>query len=597
MDHFMQRVTNVWYRIYWGWMLLYSLGLGIVYIGTRVVPNLAAYQDRLALSSIMLVLICLHILYSCTVYWWVRRHDVPLATVIGAMFFVMIVINGFTVTEHTAWALVYVIPWVLTGIFSGTFGLPLTLGAVLFTEASVLQNVQFHVMSMGRMAASLAIADATFAALGYLFWRGRFINSQSQAVSQLSIMLRADRQQSEILIQSIADAVIVVNMEGRISLMNPAAAAMTEWTIDEALGIDAHLVVQLAQENGDEIMPEQNPFTEVLQANQRISQTVQLSGRSGRKQIISLVISPVLLPSQATPVGAVAVMRDITEARAAEEQRAEFISTASHEMRTPLATIEGFLSLALNDKVSTIDPRAKGYLEKAHAATEHLGSLFQDLLTSSRAEDGRISNHPVVLEMGTYLQQLSDELKFTAQNKKLDSEFVIGSSHINTDPNPRDVAQQHLLKPLYYVLVDPERLREIVTNLFDNACKYTIEGKISIGLTGNSDVVQFYIRDTGTGIPKDDVLHLFQKFYRVDNSATRTIGGTGLGLFICRKIVELYHGRIWVESELGKGSTFFVNIPRLSPERASELLNIQNASAVTPTSAPTQQATNRDTIR
>jgi signal transduction histidine kinase len=188
--------------------------------------------------------------------------------------------------------------------------------------------------------------------------------------------------------------------------------------------------------------------------------------------------------------------------------------------------------------------------------------------------------------MGTYLQQLSDELKFTAQNKKLDSEFVIGSSHINTDPNPRDVAQQHLLKPLYYVLVDPERLREIVTNLFDNACKYTIEGKISIGLTGNSDVVQFYIRDTGTGIPKDDVLHLFQKFYRVDNSATRTIGGTGLGLFICRKIVELYHGRIWVESELGKGSTFFVNIPRLSPERASELLNIQNASAATPASTP-----------
>jgi signal transduction histidine kinase len=128
-----------------------------------------------------------------------------------------------------------------------------------------------------------------------------------------------------------------------------------------------------------------------------------------------------------------------------------------------------------------------------------------------------------------------------------------------------------VVKPLYYVYADPERLREVITNLFDNAIKYTDQGKVSVGLTGDTGVVQLYIHDTGPGIPPDDIPHLFQKFYRVDNSATRVIGGTGLGLFICRKIVELYGGRIWVESELGKGSTFYINLPRLSSQRARAL--------------------------
>jgi signal transduction histidine kinase len=128
-----------------------------------------------------------------------------------------------------------------------------------------------------------------------------------------------------------------------------------------------------------------------------------------------------------------------------------------------------------------------------------------------------------------------------------------------------------VVRPLYYVQADPERLREVITNLFDNAVKYTESGKVTIGLTGDDKVVQFYVRDTGHGIPAEDIPHLFQKFYRVDNSATRTIGGTGLGLFISRKIIELYGGRVWVTSELDKGSTFYINIPRLNNQQADQL--------------------------
>ncbi|MGH7238195.1 MAG: sensor histidine kinase, partial [Candidatus Saccharimonadales bacterium] len=139
----------------------------------------------------------------------------------------------------------------------------------------------------------------------------------------------------------------------------------------------------------------------------------------------------------------------------------------------------------------------------------------------------------------------------------------------SADANYQNANQ--VLKPLYYTLADPDRLSEVMTNLFDNAVKYSEKGKISIGLTGNDKLVQFYIRDTGAGIPAEDLPHLFQKFYRVDNSATRTVGGTGLGLFICRKIIELYSGQIWVESKEHQGSTFFINLPRLTAQHAEQL--------------------------
>lgn len=571
MNEFMQRVANVWYRIYWGWTVLFSLVVIVAYYVTRQVSDLELYQQMFALTDTMLILAGMHFLYSTTAYWFIQRKgNVPLATLLSAMLFALIVLHGVSATDGWA-SFVYIVPWIFAAAFNGTFGLALILGGVLLTEVGVLMENNFDIRVIEGCEWFLAGANAAAAFLSYrFFWRTRYINIQNQAVSQLSGMLQSNRQQSEILIQSIADGVIVINTEGKISLMNPAAAEMTEWPVQEATGVEAQLVVKLHKENGTDIIPEENPLALVLRQQQHLTQTLQIEGRNGKKAVISFVISPVLLPDS-TLAGAVAVMRDISEQRAAEQQRAEFISTASHEMRTPVAAIEGYLALALNDKVSTVDSRARSYLEKAHASTQHLGKLFQDLLTSSKAEDGRLTNHPGVVEMGAFMQQLTDDLKFSAQKRGLLAEFVIGASDETIDATSNDASTQHLVKPLYYVYVDPDRIREVITNIFDNACKYTPSGKISIGLTGNDQVVQLYVRDTGPGIPPDDLPHLFQKFYRVDNSATRTIGGTGLGLFICRKIVELYHGRIWAESEVGKGSTFFINLPRLTTQRATEL--------------------------
>ncbi len=386
--------------------------------------------------------------------------------------------------------------------------------------------------------------------------------------------------QAKVIIDSIDDGVILVDESLTIQMINPSASKLCGWNTEEARGISVDSVVQLVNDKGESLEPNQNPMHLVFSSNQATTNTdLTLLSRDGQNIPIRIHITP-LVNSENKVYQAVAVLNNVSEERSNEQQRADFISTASHEMRTPVAAIEGYLALALNDKVSTIDTRARGYIEKAHASTQHLGQLFQDLLTSAKAEDGRLTSHPTLVEMGDFLEQLINDLRLVATNKNLVVDFVSGSETNSSVINAKQGGER-VIQPLYYVYVDPDRIREVITNLFDNAVKYTPQGKITIGLTGNDQVVQCFVRDTGTGIPKEDVPHLFQKFYRVDSSATRTVGGTGLGLFICRKIVELYNGRIWVESELNKGSTFYINFPRLSSEKAEKI-----QSQITATNLP-----------
>lgn len=588
-DFFLYQVGRVWYRLYWAFSLVCSAIIFAVYILAQFSTHISQYAATYSVGRTAFVMSCASLAYLLIIYWPIARYSLPFGSLVASMMLTVQLLNGLSNTTDPVANYIYVGLWLVSTFLVGSFGLPLLLGGTFVTFVFVMLHSNFQPAAVTDGAWVLLAGTIAITLGAYLFWKHRFVNAQEQEVDQLSGMLKTNQQQSVILIQSIADGVIVVDTEGKITLMNPAASEMTEWQINDAVGVDAQLVAKLSHENGEEIQPEDNPFAEVLKDQKHTTQTLLLTGKDGKTQTVSLVISPVLDTSN-TLFGAVAVMRDISDERAAEKQRADFISTASHEMRTPVAAIEGYLALALNEKVSTIDTRARGYLEKAHTSTQHLGKLFQDLLTSSKAEDGRLSNHPQVVEMGAYLQQLTDDLKFAAEKKGLFVDFLVGSSNDAIDATNKDTVNTHVLKPLYYVFADPDRMREVITNLFDNACKYTEQGKISIGLTGDNDVVQLYVRDTGAGIPADDIPHLFQKFYRVDNSATRTIGGTGLGLFICRKIVELYKGRIWVESEIGKGSTFFINLPRLSIQRAESLQSEESKSTGAPTPSASAKA-------
>ena len=388
--------------------------------------------------------------------------------------------------------------------------------------------------------------------------------------------LQNEKQKADIIINSIDDGVILIDAGNVIHVFNPGAEKMTGWTLTEVIGLDFRSILKLIDEKGIVMQDIDHPLHKVLLSGKPFrDNTAIIAQKDGKALSVDISVSPLIGPnSQVT--GAVAILRNVQEQRREDKQRADFISTASHEMRTPVAAIEGYLALALNEKVSNIDAKARSYLEKAHSSTQHLGKLFQDLLTSARAEDGRLSSHPVVVEMNDFVEKLVDDLRFSAEKKGLLIELLMGSQQ-RSDAKSVDVSQK-VIKPLLFVHVDPDRIREVVTNLFDNAVKYTESGRISVGITGDAQVVQFHISDTGPGIPKEDHSHLFQKFYRVDNSVTRTIGGTGLGLYICRKIVDLYNGRIWVESALGKGSTFYINLPRLTSDKA---LALQKAESET----------------
>lgn len=419
-------------------------------------------------------------------------------------------------------------------------------------------------------------------AIGMVWWvalrRGH--RKGSASTTKLASSLRDEKLKSDIILNTIDDGVVLVDDQQMIRLFNPGATTITGWKREEAEGLDWRSVFKFVNSKGEPVDEANTPLSKASSTAQPIrDNNANVLSKSGKTIAANFSVSP-LLDASKKVTGLVGIFRDVSEERQEEAQRAEFISTASHEMRTPVAAIEGYLSLALNDKVATIDSRAKDFLEKAHASTQHLGQLFQDLLTSAKAEDGRLTNHPKVIELGAYLEQLTTDLQFAAQKKQLFVEFLMGNNSVIDASRPVTLGNEKVVRPLYYSMADPDRLREVITNLFDNACKYTDKGKISLGLTGNDSVVQLYVRDTGAGIPPEDIPHLFQKFYRVDNSATRTIGGTGLGLFISRKIIELYQGRIWVESTMGKGSTFYINLPRLTTQRAEQLMSAEATAAV-----------------
>lgn len=385
--------------------------------------------------------------------------------------------------------------------------------------------------------------------------------------------LKDERVHADFILSAIQDGVVMVGSDNVIHLLNPAASDITGWPPKDAIGLDFHNVLSFADNKGQPYPPEANPFTQALSSGQVIRNvTSSLVTKGGKLVPVSLIVSPVISSSEKGVESVVGVFRDISRERAEEEARSDFISTASHEMRTPIAAIEGYLSLALNPKVTKIDDNARKLLVKAQMSTQHLGELFRDLLTSSKADDGRLVSYPAVVEIGEILEQVTDAARFKAKEKNLEVSYTVSA-----DP----AAGGKTIRPLYYAYVDPNRIREVFQNIVDNAIKYTMEGRIDVRLTGDSNLTQIQVKDTGGGIGSEDIPHLFQKFYRVDNSTTRTVGGTGLGLYICRKIVELYSGRIWVESEEGKGSTFFINLPRLNSQQALDIQRRQ-ASTISP---------------
>jgi signal transduction histidine kinase len=331
----------------------------------------------------------------------------------------------------------------------------------------------------------------------------------------------------------------------------------------DALALNYKSILKLVDKEGNELAPSVDPVVQALASNQQVkSDEFSLLTNSGKKLLISIVVSPVGQPGS----GVIIVFDDITKEKAEEREQAEFISTASHEMRTPVASIEGYLGLALNPATAQIDDKARDFITKAHESAQHLGHLFQDLLDVTKADDKRLSNNPKAVDVAAFVHDIVQGLTPKAHEKGL---------RILYKPQPDDEDDkggERRINPAYFANVDNDHLREIVANLVENAIKYTPSGDVVIDVTGDNDHIVISVADSGIGIPKEDQGHLFQKFYRVDNSATREIGGTGLGLYLCRKLAEAMGGRIWLDSEFQKGSTFYLEVPRITHEEATRLI-------------------------
>lgn len=379
---------------------------------------------------------------------------------------------------------------------------------------------------------------------------------------------------ANLVLNTIDSGVIIVLPTGVIEYINPAAVSLLGGQMAQNF-LGAKLEDILKLENGQGVaIPAQNNlvFYAVNNGQNYTTREYFLVNLQGQKKPVAFKVITAHSPKNERIV----TFYDITSELEAESEQTEFISTASHEMRTPVASIEGYLGLALNPKTATIDERAKKYLEEAHKSSQHLGKLFRDLLDVTKLDDKRIKAHLLPIEVTSTVRSIAEGQIPKMSEKNI--HFTFGSSS-SANMNGGRVINQEV-----FAAIDVDFLREIINNLIENAIKYTNNGGgIWVNVRGDGDRVLINVTDTGIGISPEDSKHVFQKFYRADNSETRTIGGTGLGLYIVKERVEAMSGSTWVESTFGEGSTFYVAFPRLTYEEYLRRKQIEaNTQAMTP---------------
>jgi len=567
----MQRLSEKWLRrinYYYVFVacILFGLYIFTAYQQKKLIIN---GETTFGANIAVGIFSALCLIYNLVLMRPIKKANIWLAYLISAV--LVILANNAAVEGalQSSISIVYIINTVILVDSLVIFGPIIVLSAIAISGVIYAMTLSGTTPPtvFGVIGDGISILARTVIAVTLLFvFKNKYVQEGKGGSGSYIEKYLVDNEVVKLLTDSISDGVIITNQMGIIKAINPGAARLLQQNLSDLSDLDYRSVLRFKNDQHKDLAEQDNPIALALNARPSNSQELILVLKNKKELFVDIVASAIQNKTNNEVYGSVVILRDVSKKRQEEDARSEFISTASHEMRTPVAAIEGYLALALNENVAKIDDKAREFLQKAHLSTEHLGRLFQDLLVSAKAEDGRLVSHPDVIEMGAFLEQVTDDLKLITAKKGLGLEYITGSGE-NTSSGDKS----HAIRPLYYAYADPDRMREIITNLFDNAVKYTEKGKITIGLTGNDDVVQFFVRDTGSGIPTEDVPHLFQKFYRVDNSTTRTKGGTGLGLFISRKILELYNGRIWVDSEPGKGSTFYVNLPRLDSAKASSL--------------------------
>ena len=361
----------------------------------------------------------------------------------------------------------------------------------------------------------------------------------------------------EAIISSVGDGLIITDKQAKILLMNPAAASMLRQDPREVIGSDLIETVPAADINGNIVPRDKRPLLSVLSTG--LSSTNHAANfyiRSDKTKFpAAITTSPIILNNEI--IGAIITFRDITHEKEVDRMKTEFISLASHQLRTPLSAIRWFLEMLLSGDAGKVTEEQAKFLKNINDSTIRMIALVNDLLNISRIESGRIIVDPKPTLLSGLLDGILAEVKLKYQAKK---QKVIVSYHPD----------------LPKINLDPNLIRAVYLNLINNAIKYSPEeGEITIIISKKNDEIITQISDNGCGIPTTEQHRVFQKFYRGSNIVRRVLDGTGLGLYLVKAIIESSNGKIWFKSEENRGTTFWFTIPiaGIPPKRGEVTIN------------------------
>lgn len=354
--------------------------------------------------------------------------------------------------------------------------------------------------------------------------------------------LEEDRKKDEALLISIGEGVLAIDKDKKIIHFNTAGEKMTGFLAEELFGRTVTETVGLFDKTKSPVAVIDSPLEEVLTTGKPIvSRDYFLKKRNGTFFPVYLSLAAIRnVEDEIT--GAILVFRDITAEIELEQMKQEIISLSTHELRAPITAIKGYLAMILDGDTGSISSQTKETLVGVMAVNQRLADLVNDLLNVSRIEQGRIKIMLQDVDLSMLITQTIREYQPQAYAKNLKLTF-------DDKPIPR-------------VKADPIRIREVLNNLLSNAIKYTLKGSIKISVKKNNQEVICQVKDTGVGISQQDQKKLFEKFYRIKKRETIEVTGSGLGLWITKKLLEMMKGKIWVESEEGKGSTFSFSLPQ-----------------------------------
>lgn len=348
-----------------------------------------------------------------------------------------------------------------------------------------------------------------------------------------------ERAKTQTIIANFTDGLLVFDREGKLSLVNPQAQKMLK--VSEKNVIGKHILM--------------------LKKITSFKPLLKFFNEKGTKKQITLQ-SELTVEATAVSIGrridapemSLLILHDVTKEKELEEMKVDFASIAAHELRTPITSVRGYLSLVLENKYKKLTEDDWLSLDRAYQSSERLSSLIESLLSITRVERGTLTFHPEPLPIEKCIYDVSAEFKPQAEEKKQNITFI----------TPK--------KPLPLVFAEELKLKEILRNFLSNAIKYTQEkGKIKVSTEFDEKWVTVHIKDDGPGIPAEAQPHLFKKFLRGEDALRKESEGVGLGLYIVKSLTELQGGTVWFKSQEGKGTTFSFKLPRSDNREQSKI--------------------------